>query len=74
MPKKLIGEWSVVPLILNLKTRRLASRLSQFTTGKWVPVTHGMGSWMGPRFGVDALERERSIPTVGSWNRYDGSV
>jgi hypothetical protein len=34
-----------------------ASRSSNFTPGVRVPGTHCMGGWVGPRTGLDAVEK-----------------
>jgi hypothetical protein len=47
------GEWS-------------ASRLGRFTPGDTAPNTHFIGGWMGPRAGLDLMEKKSFSP---SWNR-----
>jgi hypothetical protein len=36
-----------------------ASRLSSFTPGERAPGTHWIGGWVGPRFGLDDVERRK---------------
>jgi hypothetical protein len=43
------GEWS-------------ASRLGRFTSRETSPGTHWVGGWMGPRTGLDDVERRKSCP------------
>jgi hypothetical protein len=42
------GEWS-------------ASRPGRFTPGKNVPDTHWIGGWMGPRAGMDTVEKRKIL-------------
>jgi hypothetical protein len=46
------GEWST-------------SRLGRFTYGERTPSTHWIGGWMGPRTGLDDLEKRKFLPTPG---------
>jgi hypothetical protein len=46
------GEWS-------------ASRPDRFTPGKTVPVTHWIGGWVGPRTGLDDVERRTFLTLPG---------
>jgi hypothetical protein len=43
------GEWS-------------ASRPGRFTLGERVPGTHWRGGWLGPRDGLDDMERRTFLP------------
>jgi hypothetical protein len=43
------GEWS-------------ASRPVRFTPRERAPVTHWIGDWVGPRTGLDDMERRESCP------------
>jgi len=45
------GEWS-------------ASRLGSFTPGVRAPGTHWLGNWVGPRAGLDAVEKKRTTGTL----------
>jgi hypothetical protein len=42
------GEWS-------------ASRLGRFTPGEKAPVTHWIGGWVGPRTGLDDMEKRKFL-------------
>jgi hypothetical protein len=44
------GEWS-------------ASRSCRFNPGEMVPVTHCIGGWVGPRTGMDSLEKRKLDPS-----------
>jgi hypothetical protein len=46
------GEWS-------------ASRPGRFTPGERAPGTHWIGSWIGPRTGLDNVERRKILPLPG---------
>jgi hypothetical protein len=46
------GEWS-------------ASCSSLFTPGEKVPGTHWKGGWLGPRAGLDDLEKRKSLTLLG---------
>jgi hypothetical protein len=46
------GEWS-------------ASHPCRFTPGERVPGTHCTGGWVGPRGGLDAVERKKILPLPG---------
>jgi hypothetical protein len=46
------GEWS-------------ASRLCRFTPGERAPGTHWIGGWVGPRFGLDAVEKRKIFHCPG---------
>jgi len=60
--------------ILNLGTswRSVsASRPDRFTSGESTPGTHRIGSWVGPRAGLDAMAK-RKIPIIapaGNWTQ-----
>jgi hypothetical protein len=43
----------------------LASRLGRFTLGKRAPGTNWIGDWMGPRTGLDDVERRKILPLLG---------
>jgi hypothetical protein len=45
------GEWS-------------ASRTGHLTTGERTPGTHYLGSWVGPREGLDDVEKILDLPTL----------
>jgi hypothetical protein len=36
-----------------------ASRTGRFTPGEGVPCTHSIGGWVGPRTGLDAVEKRK---------------
>jgi hypothetical protein len=44
---------------------RPTSRPGQLTTGETAPSTHWIGGWVGPRTGLDDVERKKSYPY---WN------
>jgi hypothetical protein len=46
------GEWSGL-------------RPCRFTPGERAPGTHWIGGWMGPRFGLDAVEKRQILPLTG---------
>jgi hypothetical protein len=46
------GEWS-------------ASRSSRFTPGDRYPSTHCIGGWMGPRTGLDDVEKRKFLTLPG---------
>jgi hypothetical protein len=46
------GEWS-------------ASLPRRFTTRETAPGTHWIGDWVGPRAGMDAVEKVKSFPLPG---------
>jgi hypothetical protein len=39
-----------------------ASRLGRFNPWENVPGTHWIGGWVGPRAGLDAVEKKKSCP------------
>jgi hypothetical protein len=41
-----------------------ASRAGEFTLGEGAPGTHWAGDWMGPRAGVDEVEKKMLAPTI----------
>jgi hypothetical protein len=45
---------------------RSASRLGRFTLGEAAPGTHWVGGWMGPRIGLDDVEKRKilTLPRV----------
>jgi hypothetical protein len=43
----------------------LASRSSHFTPGEKAPGTHRIGGWVGPRTGLDDVERRKTLPLPG---------
>jgi hypothetical protein len=43
-----------------------SSHTCPFTSRKEVPGTHWIGSWMGPRTGVDAMEKRKSPASAGN--------
>jgi hypothetical protein len=47
------GEWS-------------ASHPGRFTSGEIAPGTHWIGGWMGPRDGLDAVEKTEVVPLPGN--------
>jgi hypothetical protein len=57
------------------------SRLSRFTPGERGPSTRSTGDWAGPRAGLDAVEKRKSLAPAGNltWTvqpvarRYTGS-
>jgi hypothetical protein len=59
-----LGEWGIVPCILDLGTRRrwLTSRPGRFTPRERAPGTHWIGGWVGRRAGLDAVVK-RKIPS-----------
>ena len=61
MSKKFIGEWSVVPLILTLKTRWLASSLSYFTHWEVSPCYPWNGRLSGPQIWSGCIGKEGEI-------------
>jgi hypothetical protein len=56
-----MGEWRYSSIILDLGTRWrwvvTFTPLSRFTTGEGAPATHWIGGWVGPRAGLDAVEK-----------------
>ena len=49
------GEWSISgPGLIRPKGRK-------------GPYTHGMGSWLGPRAGVDGFGKRKSLGRTGIW-------
>jgi hypothetical protein len=46
------GEWS-------------ATRSDRFTPGERAPGTHWIGGWLGPRAGLDAVEKIKILPLSG---------
>jgi hypothetical protein len=46
------GEWS-------------ASHLGRFAPGERTPGTHWVGGWVGPRIGLDDVERRKISPLPG---------
>jgi hypothetical protein len=66
-------EWRYSSTILNLGTRGewSDSRLGRFTPWEIVPGTHWIGGWVGPRAGLDAMEKRKiSFPC---WESNPGS-
>jgi hypothetical protein len=62
MPEKHMGEWSYSSIILNLGARwRTASCPSHFTPRERAPSTPRIRGWVGPRAGLYAAEREKSL-------------
>jgi hypothetical protein len=43
----------------------LASLPSRFTPGERAPGTHWIGDWVGPRTGLDDVERRKILPLPG---------
>jgi hypothetical protein len=41
----------------------LASRPGRFTPGNLAPRTHWIGGWMGPRAGLDDVEKRKFLAT-----------
>jgi hypothetical protein len=63
-PRCLEDVWvsgGVAPLILNLGDGRewLTSRDGRFISGEKTASTHGMGVWVGPRAGLDAVAKSK---------------
>jgi hypothetical protein len=57
---KTFGEWRYSSTILNLTTRfKSASRPRRFIPGERPLLTIGYGGWVGPKAGLDAVERRR---------------
>jgi hypothetical protein len=61
------GNGYIDPRILDLGTscRWSASRLGQFTPGERASGTHWIGSWVGPRTGLEDMEKEKFLPPPG---------
>jgi hypothetical protein len=60
MPRRRMEEWSVTPHFLTLALggrEWSASRLGRFTARESAPNTHWIGSWVGPRAGLDDVEK-----------------
>jgi hypothetical protein len=43
-----------------------ASRPYRFTLGETAPGTHWIGGWVGPRAGVEAMEKRKIEPQLSS--------
>ena len=57
------GSKGLPPLILHLGTtwgEWLASSTNRFDPAKWVPGTHRVGGWVGPKFGLDTLRKRKT--------------
>jgi hypothetical protein len=52
LTSELVGEWS-------------ASRPCRFTSGERDPGTHWIGGWVGPRAGLDAMEKRNILHLPG---------
>jgi hypothetical protein len=52
MTSALVGEWSV-------------SRSGRFTPGERGPGTHWIGGWVGPRTGLDDMQKRKFLPLPG---------
>jgi hypothetical protein len=46
----------------------LASRPGRFTPGERDPGTHWAGGWVGPRAGLDDVEKRKISPPTGTWS------
>jgi hypothetical protein len=46
------GEWS-------------SSRSGRFTPGERAPGTHWIGGWVGPKAGLDDMEKRKFLPLLG---------
>jgi hypothetical protein len=44
---------------------RLVSRRGSFTPGERAPGTHWTGGWVGPRTGLDDVEKRKFLPLSG---------
>jgi hypothetical protein len=61
---KTYGEWRYSSTILDVDTdgsEWTASRPCRFTSGERVPDTHWIGGWVGPRSGLNAVERRKIV-------------
>jgi hypothetical protein len=64
-----MGEWRYRSTILDIGTRR---RWVVSFTSQWLypreraPGTHWIGSWVGPRAGLEAAEYIKSLPPIGN--------
>jgi hypothetical protein len=54
---------SIAPSILTLALQWSDSRPNRLTPGENAPSTHWVGGWLGPRAGLDAVEK-RKIPAT----------
>jgi hypothetical protein len=57
-PWRRTGKWRYNSFILDLGTRW------RFTLGQRAPGTHCVGSWLGPRSGLDAVKKRKSLVPV----------
>jgi hypothetical protein len=62
MPWRHMGEWRYSSTIFDLGTRWLASCPGRFTSGEIAPRTHWIEGWVGPRAGLDAVEKRKILP------------
>jgi hypothetical protein len=63
-----MGSESIAPLFLTSTLdggEWSASRLGRFTPGEEAPGTHWIGGWVGPRAGLDALDKRKILPLPG---------
>jgi hypothetical protein len=63
MPWRHVGEWRYSSTIFDLDGGEWsASYPSHFTHGERVPDTHWIGGWVGPRAGLDIVEKRKIVP------------
>jgi hypothetical protein len=57
-------EWRYSPIILDLGNRYkwLGTRPSHITSGEIAPSAKSIGGWVGPRAGLDAVEKRKNFP------------
>jgi hypothetical protein len=62
MARRCMGGMNAFLTLALVGGERSASRPSRFTPWKRVRDTHRIGGWVGPRSGLDNLERRKSCP------------
>jgi hypothetical protein len=68
LPRRHMGEWRYSSTILNLGDRwgeRSASRLGRFISEERTTGTNFIGGWVGPRTGLEAVEKTEILSLTG---------